>query len=150
MKYGRDGDTRTVGYLGEIGYYAPSELTDPDLAIGAGDLTMHNLEIDPQYPNRAYISWYSLGLRAVEWREGHLHSNAKGEGVNSWNMHEVGRFIAGDEYEDSSGSNFWGVHVTEVDGEQYILGSDRNTGLWIFQWQCQDVSDIFYCNAPQQ
>ncbi|CZF84062.1 PA domain-containing protein [Grimontia marina] len=149
VKYGRDGDTRTVGYLGEIGYYAPSELTDPELATGAGDLTMHNLEIDPQYPNRAFISWYSLGMRAVEWREGHLHTNARGEGVNSWNMHEVGRFIAGDEYVDSSGSNFWGVHVTEVGGEQYILGSDRNTGLWIFQWSCEDVSDVFYCNMPQ-
>lgn len=142
VKRGMDGETVTVDYLGEMGYYAPAEVTDPELATGAGDLTMHNLEIDPANPNRTFISWYSLGMRAVEWREGHLHDNSKGEGVVSWNMHEVGRFIAED------GSNFWGVHVTEVDGEQYILGSDRNTGLWIFKWNCEDATDVLYCNGP--
>lgn len=145
---GPDAETVTVNYLGEMGYYAPAEVTDPALATGAGDLTMHNLEIDPSNPNRTFISWYSLGMRAVEWREGHLHDNSKGEGVVSWNMHEVGRFIAGDEYGDAAGSNFWGVHVTEVDGEQYILGTDRNTGLWIFQWTCEDATDVLYCNGP--
>lgn len=145
---GPDAETVTVDYLGEMGYYAPAEVTDPELATGAGDLTMHNLEIDPDNPERVYISWYSLGMRAIEWREGHLHDNSQGEGVVSWNMHEVGRFIAGEEYGESQGSNFWGVHVTEVDGEQYILGSDRNTGLWIFQWECEDATDVLYCDAP--
>ena len=147
VPYGREGDTRTVGYLGEIGYYAPAEVTDPDLATGAGDLTMHNLEMDPSEPNRAFISWYSLGMRAVEWRPGHLHTNQLGEGVVSWNVHEVGRFIADD------GSNFWGVHVTEVDGEQYVLGSDRNTGLWIFKFTCvgeQADNPALYCVPPAQ
>jgi hypothetical protein len=42
------------------------------------------------------------------------------------------RFIAED------GSNFWGVHVDELDdGTQIILGSDRNTGLWIFTFTCE-------------
>lgn len=145
---GPDAETVTVDYLGEMGYYAPAEATDPALASGAGDLTMHNLEIDPTYPNRTFISWYSLGMRAVEWREGHLHDNSKGEGIVSWNMHEVGRFIAGEEYGEAAGSNFWGVHVTEVDGEQYILGTDRNTGLWIFQWSCEDATEVLYCNGP--
>lgn len=145
---GEDAESVEVGYLGEIGYYAPAELTDPALASGAGDLTMHNLEVDLNNPDRTFISWYSLGMRAVEWRPGHLHENMKGEGVVSWNMHEVGRFIAGEEYGESEGSNFWGIHVTEVDGQQYILGSDRNTGLWIFQWSCEDVSDVLYCNGP--
>ena len=143
VPYGQGGDTRTVGYLGEIGYYAPAELADPALATGAGDLTMHNVEVDPSERNRSFISWYSLGMRALEYRPGHLHTNALGEGVISWNVHEVGRFIAED------GSNFWGVHVTEVDGEQYILGSDRNTGLWIFQFECegeQSENPALYCN----
>ena len=31
------------------------------------------------------------------------------------------------------GSNFWGVYLYEhSDGNTYILGSDRKTGLWIF------------------
>lgn len=145
---GDDAETVVVDYLGEMGYYAPAEVTDPTLAAGAGDLTMHNLETDTSNPDRAFISWYSLGMRAVEWREGHLHDNSKGEGVVSWNMHEVGRFIAGDEYGDAAGSNFWGVHVTEINGSQYILGSDRNTGLWIFQWVCEDATEVLYCNAP--
>lgn len=145
---GPDAPTVVVDQLGEMGYYAPAEVTDPELATGAGDLTMHNLEIDPNNPDRMFISWYSLGMRAVEWREGHLHDNSNGEGVVSWNMHEVGRFIAGEEFGEAQGSNFWGVHVTEVNGEQYVLGSDRNTGLWIFQWVCEDATDVLYCNAP--
>jgi hypothetical protein len=101
-----------VGYLEEMGYFAPVELTDPTLATGAGDLTMHNVEGDPVTAGdtptfdagpRSFIAWYSAGMRAVEYRPGHWHT---GNGdVYSWNVHEVGRFIAED------GSNFWGVHV---------------------------------------
>jgi hypothetical protein len=62
-------------------------------------------------------------------------------------VHEVGRFIADD------GSNFWGVHVDELDdGTQIILGSDRNTGLWIFTFSCEtrieiggEETSVFYC-----
>ena len=68
-------------------------------------------------------------MRAVEYRPGHYHTG--NGGVASWNVHEVGQFIADD------GSNFWGVHVDERNGEQIILGSDRNTGLWIFTFTCE-------------
>lgn len=132
-----DRDILNIDYLGMLGYFAPQELTDPELAIGAGDLTMHNMESDPltagDLPTfdagpRSFISWYSAGMRAVEYRPGHWHT---GNGdVFSWNVHEVGRFIAED------GSNYWGVHVDELDGNQIILGSDRNTGLWIFSFTC--------------
>ncbi|MFT5506842.1 MAG: hypothetical protein ACI8XC_004570 [Gammaproteobacteria bacterium] len=133
-----DRDILDIGYLGEIGYFAPKELLDPTLAIGAGDLTMHNVEGDPltagDTPSfdagpRSFIAWYSLGLRAVEYRPGHWHTG--NGGVYSWNVHEVGQFIAED------GSNFWGIHVDEVNGEQIILGSDRNTGLWLFKFNCE-------------
>jgi hypothetical protein len=63
-------------------------------------------------------------------------------------MHEVGRFIAGEELGELAGSNFWGVTVTEVNGEQFVLGSDRSTGLWIFKWECEDATSTLYCNAP--
>lgn len=156
------------GYLGEIGYYAPAEVADPDLATGSGDLTMHNIEADPltqdvvpsftQGP-RMYISWYSLGMRALEYRPGHFHTN-NGDGVFSWNVHEVGRWIAKaeelvadlgiapEEAAALEGSNFWGVHVTEIDGVQYILGSDRNTGLWIFAFECLTSDGPLYCQRP--
>lgn len=148
----------SVDPMGTVGYYAPVEVADPDLASGAGDLTMHNLETDLRNPDRTFISWYSLGMRAVEFRDGHFHDNSDNEGSYSWNLHEVGRWIAGDvddpaahlelvefaaqhkgvEPEDLAGSNFWGVTQAEIDGERYILGSDRNTGLWIFEYECQD------------
>ncbi|NNF25184.1 MAG: hypothetical protein HKN63_10340 [Rhodobacteraceae bacterium] len=131
-------DVLDIEYLGHMGYFAPIEATDPDLAVGAGDLTMHNVEGDPSTAGdtptfdagpRSFISWYSAGMRAVEYRPGHWHTG--NGGVASWNVHEVGRFIAED------GSNFWGVHVEEHDGEQIILGSDRFTGLWIFRFNCE-------------
>lgn len=150
-----------VPYLGELGYYAPAEAVVAP-AAGAepvGDLTMHNIEADPLTQHlipsynegpRMFISWYSLGMRAVEYRPGHFHNNANGEGSYSQNVHEVGRFIADD------GSNFWGVHVDALDdGRQIILASDRNTGLWIFTFSCLtrteveetgEERDVFYCD----
>jgi hypothetical protein len=131
-------DVLQIGHLEHMGYFAPIELLDPALATGSGDLTMHNVEGDPLTAGdtptfdagpRSFVSWYSAGMRATEYRPGHWHT---GNGdVQSWNVHEVGRFIAPD------GSNFWGVHVDEHAGEQIILGSDRNTGLWIFSFTCE-------------
>lgn len=128
--------------LDETGYYAPAQVYDPAFATGFGDLTMHNVEGDPTDGDVAFISWYSLGMRAVETGTGADITPPKNDdGTADWdaatpavndyygsNVTEVGRFIAAD------GSNFWGVTVTEVAGEQYVLGSDRNTGLWIFQF----------------
>lgn len=135
-----------------LGYYAPAEtVEDTGLGTAFGDLTMHNIEADPLTQDveptfdagpRMFISWYSLGMRALEYRPGHFHDNSNNEGSYSQNVHEVGRFIAED------GSNFWGVHVDEAeDGDQIILASDRNTGLWIFKFQCTDevTGEPFYC-----
>lgn len=129
--------------LAETGYYAPAQVNDADYAIGYGDLTMHNIEGDPSAKNVAFISWYSLGMRAVEVNTGHAVRpplddwDAATPGKNDYygeNVTEVGRFI------DEHGSNFWGVHVTEVDGQQYVLGSDRDSGLWVFRY------DAAYCD----
>lgn len=125
--------------LAEIGFYAPCEVNDEEFATGFGDLTMHNVEGDPDLAEagRAYISWYSLGMRAIELDAGFSVSptacDAEGSSAPTGdyygeNFREVGRFIAED------GSNFWGVHVHEVNGQEYVLGSDRNTGLWIFEF----------------
>jgi hypothetical protein len=151
----------SIPQLGEIGYYAPAETLEEELGgenfTEFGDLTMHNIEQDPTTIDvpptfdggpRFFVSWYSLGMRAVEYRPGHFHANLNGEGSYSWNVHEVGRFIAED------GSNFWGVHVDtlEIDGveQQVILGSDRNTGLWIFTFGCEQEGTVegpFYCDG---
>ncbi len=124
--------------LAELGYYAPGQVNDPDYASGFGDLTMHNVEGDLTDPNLAFISWYSLGMRAIETNTGNSVRppgddwDAATPPVDDYygeNVTEVGRYIAED------GSNFWGVHVTELDGERYILASDRNTGLHIFTFE---------------
>lgn len=152
-------DTMTVPSGSELGYYAPAEAVEAPLpgADPVGDLTMHNIEADPLTQDitpsfnegpRMFVSWYSLGMRALEYRPGHFHDNSNGEGSYSQNVHEVGRFIAED------GSNFWGVHVDELqDGRQVILASDRNTGLWVFTFSCvtrvevgDEEQDIFYCD----
>jgi hypothetical protein len=99
---------------------------------------MHNVEGDLTDPNLAFISWYSLGMRAIETNTGNSVRppgddwDAATPPVDDYygeNVTEVGRYIAED------GSNFWGVHVTELDGERYILASDRNTGLHIFTFE---------------
>jgi len=158
-------ETMTVPQLGELGYYAPAETveapTPPTTETEFGDLTMHNIEADPLTQDitpsfeagpRMFVSWYSLGMRALEYRPGHFHDNSNGEGSYSQNVHEVGRFI------DEEGSNFWGVHVDSatvngVADSQIILASDRNTGLWIFSFSCETridvgngVESVFYCD----
>lgn len=126
--------------LAETGYYAPAQVYDPEFASGFGDLTMHNVEGNPKDAPVAFISWYSLGMRAVRTGTGASVVPPKNpDGTANWdaatppendyygqNVTEIGRWIA------PKGSNFWGVHVTEVNGKQYVLGSDRNTGLHVF------------------
>jgi hypothetical protein len=153
------GNTATIPQMGELGYYAPyqtveefDENGDP-FGTDFGDLTMHNIEADPLTAGvtpsfsagpRMFVSWYSLGMRALEYRPGHFHANLNDEGSYSQNVHEVGRWI-----EPDGGSNFWGVHVDELDdGTQIVLASDRNNGLYIFTFSCENPDGVWYCAAP--
>ncbi|HUF58691.1 MAG TPA: PA domain-containing protein [Actinomycetota bacterium] len=109
----------------EIDAYAPSEVYDEDFAQGFGDLTMHNVEY--YGTDKAVISWYSLGLRVLDYGDctaapDEDFSNQDDPGC----VEEVGRFI------DEGGNNFWGVHVD--DGTGLILASDRDRGLYIFDF----------------
>ena len=84
-------------------------LVDPVLS---GDRTMHNVVVDGG--TQAYISWYAEGIRVVDFA---------GD-----NISEVAHFV-----DTVDGSNFWGVYLHDhPDGNTYVLGSDRSTGLWIF------------------
>ena len=155
------GDTDVISHMGELGYYAPAEAVEEfdgdgnPIGTSLGDLTMHNIEADPETQDiapsfyegpRMFLSWYSLGMRALEYRPGHFHDNSKGEGSYSQNVHEVGRWI-----EPDGGSNFWGIHVDrmEIAGEdtQVILASDRNNGLYIFTFDCETTDGTFYCEV---
>ena len=165
------GNTAAIPHLGELGYYAPEPTVQEcgqapgggEVCWGTdfGDLTMHNIEADPLTQGitpsfdagpRMFVSWYSLGMRALEYRPGHYHANLNDEGSYSQNVHEVGRWI-----EPAGGSNFWGVHIDqmEIDGAttQVIVASDRNNGLYIFTFSCltrveigDDPTDVLYCD----
>lgn len=152
------GNTAAIPQMGELGYYAPYQTVEeinPDtgapFGTEFGDLTMHNIEADPRTQDvtpgfdagpRMFISWYSLGMRALEYRPGHFHDNSNDEGSYSQNVHEIGRWI-----EPDGGSDFWGVHIDELDdGTQIILASDRNNGLYIFSFSCENPDGALYCD----
>jgi hypothetical protein len=101
-----------TGSITQVDTYAVPESQDPAFASGFGDLSVHEVAIDPN-ERLAYLSYYAAGLRVVEYgKDG---------------MTEVGAFI------DEGGNNFWGVEVIEREGETYILASDRDYGLYVFQ-----------------
>jgi len=108
--------------LTELDTFAIPEAMDPDFAEGFGDLSVHEVATDPTDPDLAYLSYYAGGLRAIRIVDGELV--------------EVGGYIdpVGGVTE-AGGNNFWGVEVwTHPEtGEEYILASDRDSGLWIFQ-----------------
>ncbi len=99
----------------EVDFYAPPEGQDPANAENFGDMTVHEVATDPNAATKlVYVSHYALGMRVLSY--------ATGEIV------EVGKFV------EEGGSNYWGVEVHRFGGQQYILGSDRDRGLRIFQF----------------
>jgi hypothetical protein len=107
--------------------FAIDEAHDPDFASGFGDLTVHEVATDPLDPSLAYLSYYSGGLRAIQIVDcdaAGLESSIAG---SEWCLTEVGGYL------DPEGNNFWGVETYVVDGQTYILASDRDSGLWIFR-----------------
>ena len=113
-------DTKT---LTEIDTYAIEESLDPAFATGFGDLSVHEVAVDPKRKGLAYLSYYSGGLRVIEYGK---------DGIQ-----EVGSYIA------EGGNNFWGVEHHELPkgkdksprgSNDLILASDRDTGLWIFRY----------------
>ena len=107
--------------LTRIDSYAIPEATDPDFAFGFGDLSIHEFATDPTQ-NRAYISYYSGGVRVVDFGSGGIE--------------EVGHYI------DRGGNNFWGVETFapsspqagDLRGKRLFAGSDRDHGIFIFQY----------------
>ena len=111
-----------------MGYLRLLDVTDPQNMVeldqfatenvfanppSPGDTTMHNVVVDAG--TRAYISWYTEGMRVIDFSGDMLT--------------ETAHFV-----DTSNGSNFWGVYLYEhSNNNTYILGSDRNTGLWIFE-----------------
>ncbi|HEX2029212.1 MAG TPA: hypothetical protein VHF25_14555 [Nitriliruptorales bacterium] len=106
--------------LQELDTYAIDEAHDPDLAFGFGDLSVHEVATHPTDPSLAFLSYYSGGIRMVE-----IQCTGDAD-PPTCELVEVGGYL------DPDGNDFWGVEVFVRDGVTYVLGSDRDSGLWIF------------------
>jgi hypothetical protein len=99
----------------QVDAYAIDEATDRRYSDRFGDLSVHEVAVDPNQKRLAYLSYYSGGLRVIKYGKGGIE--------------EVGRFIA------KKGNNFWGVEVHKLpNGRQVVLASDIDAGLWIFRY----------------
>ena len=108
--------------LDPLDTFAISEAMDAEFAFGFGDLSVHEVAVDPQDPSLAYLAYYAGGLRAIQIQ------CANPADTSTCELVEVGGYL------DPAGNNFWGVETfVGDDGFTYILASDRDSGLWIFR-----------------
>lgn len=98
----------------ELDTWAIDEAHKPAYAIGFGDLSVHEVATSQVDANVAYYSYYSGGFRVTE--------------IQGNELVEVGGYL------DQDGNNFWGVEVFQRNGREYVAASDRDHGLWIFQY----------------
>jgi hypothetical protein len=106
--------------IAQVDTYAVPEAQDPAFADGFGDLSVHEVAMDPDTQGVAYLSYYAAGIRVVEYGA---------DGIT-----EVASFI------DQGGSNFWGVEVWyDEAGTKYVLASDRDFGLYVFRYPPADA-----------
>jgi hypothetical protein len=114
-------NTAFNGKFAELDTYAIPEAHDPAFAVGFGNLTVHEVATDPLDWNRAYLSYYAGGLRALKI------DCADPNDPTTCELVETGGYLG------AAGNDFWGVEVFVRDGQTYILGSDRDFGLFIFR-----------------
>jgi hypothetical protein len=98
----------------EVDTYAPPEGQLEEFAENFGDMSVHEVATDPD-DRLVYVSHYALGMRVLRYDDSGLE--------------EVGAFV------EPGGSNYWGVEVHRLNGKEYILGSDRDRGLRIFDYR---------------
>ena len=101
----------------ELDTYAITEAHDVTKANGFGDLSVHEVAMSEKVNDIAYFSYYAGGFRVARIENGQLV--------------ERGRYIdAGGD----GGNNFWGVQVWQHAGKEYVLASDRDYGVYIFEY----------------
>lgn len=100
--------------------YAIPEAHQESKAFGYGDLTVHEVATDPNDPKRAYLSYYSGGMRSLRIQCGNEAD------TSTCGLMETGGYL------DEHGNDFWGVEAFTRDGKTYVAGSDRDDGLWLF------------------
>ena len=103
-----------AGKMTEVDAYAVREGMDERYASGFGDLSIHEFATDPK-ARLAYSAYYAAGFRVLRF------GGARG-------LRETGRFI------DEGGNNFWGVEQFTSRGKRLIALSDRDYGLYVFDY----------------
>jgi hypothetical protein len=107
-----------AGKMAELDTFAIPEAHDQAFVRGFGDLSVHEVATSAVRDDLAYLSYYSGGFRVLQ--------------IVGDELTEVGHYI------DVGGNNFWGVQVFQSDGEEYVAASDRDSGLYIFQYTGSD------------
>ena len=123
-----DFDAATSASLVDVDTFAIPEALDPQYAEGFGDLSVHEVAVDPLDPSLAYLSYYSGGLRAIQ-----IQCAVPLDQVDTLAEAETCRLVEVGGYLDPLGNDFWGVETRVIDGQTYIFASDRDSGLWIFR-----------------
>jgi hypothetical protein len=116
--------------LTDLDTYAIPEAMDPDFADGFGALSVHEVAFDPVDSMRAYLSYYSGGLRALDI------SCPSPPSTTGCTLVEVGGFIDPDTDgtgADPGGNEYWGVETRTINGQTYVFASDLDGSLWIFR-----------------
>lgn len=103
-----------TGKLKEVDTYAVTEGMDADFAADFGNLTVHEVAVSARNPHLAYLSYYDAGLRVISTKNGKIT--------------EVGHFI------DEGGNDLWGVQILKRGDIEYVLASDRDLGIYVFQY----------------
>ncbi|WP_395110204.1 PA domain-containing protein [Actinomadura sp. SCN-SB] len=103
-----------AGKMTELDTYALPQAHDPAFATGSGDLSVHEVATSRKRADLAYFSYYAGGFRVTK--------------IVNDRIVEVGHFI------DQGGNNFWGVDVFQSGGKEYVAASDRDHGLYIFEY----------------
>jgi hypothetical protein len=100
--------------LQEIDQFYIAEASDPQHAVGSGDVDVHEVATG-RGPDAdlAYFAHYSGGIRVATF--------------DATGITEIGRFI------DQGGNDFWGVQLTDkfVNGRRVVAYSDRDYGLYL-------------------
>ena len=117
-------DATNLNDVVDVDTFAIPEAMDATKASGFGDLSVHEVATDLTRWNRAYLSYYSGGLRSLDIQ------CVNPADPSTCKLAEIGGYL------DPKGNDFWGVEVIpdpSISGGQLILASDRDFGLFIFR-----------------
>jgi len=109
------------GTLTDLDTFAIPEATNPAFAEGFGALSVHEVATDKTDAGRAYLSYYSGGIRSLQIQ----CSNPADQ--STCRLVEVGGYL------DPLGNNFWGIETFTRGGETFVAGSDMDSGLWLLK-----------------